>query len=143
MRYYWPGMRRDVENYVRECDECQRRKQKSEYTAPLGDVQQPSYPFEIISMDICGPYVLTPRKNRYLSTFTDCFSKYAEAIPLEDMTAESCARAYATQVIARHSTGSILVTDQGRSFTSEFFRQVCKILGIKQLNTSSYHPQAN
>ena len=59
------------------------------------------------------------------------------------MTAESFARAYATQVIARHGTGSILVTDQGRSFTSEFFRQVCKILGIKQLHTSPYHAQAN
>ena len=42
MRYYWPKMRRDVENYVRECDECQRRKQKSEYTASLGVVRRPS-----------------------------------------------------------------------------------------------------
>jgi len=36
IRYYWPGMRQDVKNYVRECDECHRRKQRREYTAPLG-----------------------------------------------------------------------------------------------------------
>ena len=46
-------------------------------------------------------------------------------------------------MIARHGTGSVLVTDQGRTFTSVFFKETCKILGIKQVNTSAYHPQAN
>ena len=59
------------------------------------------------------------------------------------MAAETCARAYATQVVARHGTGSVLLTDQWRSFTSVFFKETCKILGIKQANTSTYHPQAN
>jgi len=108
IRYYWPGMRQDVENYVRECDECHRRKQEREYTAPLGEVRQPTYPFEITSMDICGPYPLTPRKNKYLLTFIDHFTKYSEAIPIQDKTAETCTRAHATHVIARHGTGSVL-----------------------------------
>ena len=136
-------MRLDVENYVRECDECHRRKQGREYTAPLGEVRQPTYPFEITSMDICGPYQLTPRKNKYHLTFIDHFTKYSEAIPIQDMTAETCARAYATHVIAGHGTSSVLVTAQGQSFTSVFFKEACKILGIKQVNTSAYHPQAN
>ena len=103
IRYYWPGMRQDVGNYVRECDECHRRKQGPEYTAPLGEVRQPTYPFEIISMDICGPYPLTRRENKYLLTFIDHFTKYSEAISIQNMTAETCARAYATHVIARHA----------------------------------------
>jgi hypothetical protein len=44
---------------------------------------------------------LPPRKNRHLLTFIDHFTKYAEAIPLTDMSAETCARAYVTHVIAR------------------------------------------
>jgi hypothetical protein len=143
IKYYWKGMRRDVENYVRECDECHRRKQGSEYTAPLGEVRQPTYPFEITSMEICGPNPLTPRKNKYLLTFIDHFTKYSEAIPIQDMTAETCTRAYETHLIARHGTGSGLVTDQGRSFTSVFFKETCKIWGIKQVNTSAYHTQAS
>jgi len=62
-------------------------------------------------MDICGPYPLTPRKNKYLLTFIDHCTKYSEAIPIQDMTAKTWARAYATHVIARHGTGSVLVTD--------------------------------
>jgi transposase InsO family protein len=45
-------------------------------------------------------------------------------------------------IIARHCTGSVLVTDQGTSFTSVFFRETCRMLGIKQFHSSA-HPQAN
>lgn len=117
---------RNETNYIRECDKCQRRKQGCEHTVPLGEVSQPTYPFEITSMDICGPYSLTPRKNKYLLTFIDHFTKCAEAIPIPDMTVETCTRAYATHVIARHGTSSVLVTDQGRSFTSVFSKRHVK-----------------
>jgi hypothetical protein len=33
IRYYWPGMRQNVEYYVMECGECHRRKQGREYSA--------------------------------------------------------------------------------------------------------------
>lgn len=44
LRHWWPGMRKDVDKYVQECDECHRRKQGKEYTAPLGEVKEPTYP---------------------------------------------------------------------------------------------------
>jgi hypothetical protein len=89
--YYWRKIRQDVEDYVRECDNCHRRKQGREYNAPL-EVRQPTYPFEITSMGICGPYPLTPRKNKYLLTFIDHLTKYAEAVPIAVLSAETCAR---------------------------------------------------
>jgi transposase InsO family protein len=141
--YYWPKMRRDVITYVNQCDECQRSKQHKEFRAPLGEVREARYPFHITSMDVLGPFPVTPRKSRYLLTFIDNFSKYAEALPISDVSAETCARAYATQIVARHGAGEVLITDRGRNFTSHFFREVCKILGVKQINTTAYHPQSN
>ena len=93
----------------------------NEFVAPLGDVDQPSAPFEVISMDITGPYVLTPRKNKYLFTFTYDFTKYVEAIPISDQSAETCARVYASQIVTRHGAGSKLSTDQGRAFYVHIF----------------------
>ena len=118
----WTGMT--------EYDECQRRKQGHEYRAPQGEVREPTYPSEITSMDICGPYPLTPRKNRYLLTFICNFTKYAEAIPIPEITSEVCARVYATKIVATHGTGSILVTDQGRNFVS-IFPGYLEIFGYK------------
>jgi transposase InsO family protein len=92
---------------------------------------------------VCGPIPLTANKNRNLLPFMDHLTNYAEAVPITTMTAEECTRAYVTHVIARHGASSKLLSDQGRNFTSAFFRETCKILGVKQLFTNAYHPQAN
>jgi hypothetical protein len=56
------------------------------------------------------------------------------------MTAETCARAYATQTIGSHGTGSVFVTDKGKTFISTFFKESW-ILEIKQLHSTPVHPQ--
>jgi len=94
-------------------------------------------------MDITGPYPLTPRKNRYLLTFIDHFLKYAEIFSIQDQSALTCARVYASQIITRHGSSSKLITDQGSAFMSSFFSETCRILGIQWSRTSSYHAQTN
>jgi transposase InsO family protein len=94
-------------------------------------------------MDICGPYETTARRNRYILTIVDQLTKYAEAVPIRDCSARSCAKAYAENVIARHGIGGTIVTDRGVGFMSSFFNETCKILGVKHVNTTSYHPKSN
>jgi len=136
-------MRRSVEEYIEKCDPCQKRKEDREFRAPLAEVEMPTTPFEVTSMDITGPYLVKPRGNKYLLTFIDHSTKYVEAYPLKDQTSESCAKIYATQIVTRHGSGSKLITDQGRAFMSSFFQETCKILGIRTSRTSSFHAQSN
>jgi len=119
--YCWSGMRKSIEDFVKSCDLCQRRKGNGEFVAPLGEVEEPTAPFLVVSLDNTFPYVTTPRENKYLLKFIDHFTKYVEAFPIPDQTAETCARICATQIVTRHGTGSQLITDQGRSFMSSFF----------------------
>jgi len=121
LRFYWPLMRAHVEDNVRNCHECQRLKPRPEFKTPLGEVMEPTRPWGLVAMDICGPFSITANKNRYLLTFIDHLTKYTEAVPLRTMTAEDCARAYVTNVIARHGASAKLLSDQGRNFTSTFF----------------------
>jgi transposase InsO family protein len=111
--------------------------------APLGQTEEPTEPFQVTSVDITGPYCLTPRKNRYILTFIDHFTKFVESFTIPDVSAETCARVYATQIVARHGSGSTLITDQGRAFTAAFFQETCKILKIRKVKTSAYHPMSN
>ena len=143
LNYWWPGMRKSIQEYVRSCDPCQRRKEDREFVAPLGEVDEPKTPFAVTSMDITGPYLKTPQGNKYLLTFICHLTKYVEAFPIPDQTAETCARVYATQIVTRHGAGSKLITDQGRAFMSKFFQETCKILGIRSVHTTSFHPQSN
>jgi hypothetical protein len=54
-RYFWPNMYKDVVDFLGTCDACKSRHMKK-YRAPMQDMPIPSYPFEIIGIDTCGPY---------------------------------------------------------------------------------------
>ena len=104
--------------------------------APLSDVEELKIHFEVTSMDITCPYPTTPRGNKYL-TFVDHLTKYVEAFPIPNHTADICARVYPTQIVTRHGTGSTMITDQGREFV--IFQRTCKISGVRRVRNSSYH----
>ena len=131
LRYWWPGMRKSIEDFGRSCDLCLRRKGNREFVAPIGEVEESTAPFLVTSLDITSPYVTSPRGNKYILKFIDHFTKYMEAFPIHDQTAETCVQIYVTQLVTRHGTGSKLITDQGRSFMSSFFQDTCKILGCE------------
>jgi hypothetical protein len=115
-------MRKSIEDYVWKCDPCQRRKEKREFVAPLGIPEEPKEPFQVVSIDLTGPYPVTARKNKYLLTFIYHFTKYVEAFPVPDISAETSVRIYSSQIVTRHGTGLTLIIDQGRSFVSSFFK---------------------
>jgi len=73
LHYYWPIMNRDVEAYVKECESYSKLKVEKNPTAPLGELPETSYPFQLTSLDICGPYLETKRGNQYLLMFIDHF----------------------------------------------------------------------
>jgi hypothetical protein len=91
--YFWPIMDRDVETYVMQCESCAKFKAGRHPTAPLGELPETTSPFEMASIDICGPYPETKRGNRYLLTFIDHFSRYPETIPIPRQDAPTVARA--------------------------------------------------
>ena len=120
-------MRETIVQYIRRCDLCQRRKENREMIAPLGDVEEPKIPFEVTSMDITGPYPKTPRGNKYLLTFIDHLTKYVEAFPIHDHTAETCVMVYTNQIVTHHGSSSTLITDQGREFVIFLLKNVQNI----------------
>lgn len=65
LKYWWPKMGQSIEGYVRRFDKCQTRKGTAELRAPLVEVEDPSEPFQVTSVDITGPYSVTPRKNKF------------------------------------------------------------------------------
>jgi hypothetical protein len=73
--------------------------------APLGKTEKSSSPFKVTTMDMTDPYLVTPRK-KYLLTLIDRLSKWVEAYPIRDVTAETCARVYSSQICTRHGTES-------------------------------------
>ena len=90
-RFYWPGYESEVERYVRECGQCQKRNHpQPQPKAPLGTIKA-SHPFEKISWDIMEPLPTTESGNKYILVVTDLFTKWVETFPLRETSSSTLA----------------------------------------------------
>ena len=104
-RFWWRGVRRDVERWVASCETCQVVKPRSSY--PDGLLQSHVVPerlWQVVSVDFITGLPTTDRHYDCIVTFTDKLSKMVHLVPLRfgDTTAESVARVYFDHVWEYH-----------------------------------------
>ena len=98
--------------------------------------------FNHVHIDIIGP--LPPSKGfSYLVTCIDHFTRWAEAIPVSDITAKTVAHAFLSGWISRFGTLSTLTTDHGKQFESNLWHEFMEVLGTLQTQNTAYHPATN
>jgi transposase InsO family protein len=137
-------MKRDVEEYLRKCEKCQKNKMtQCDTRLPLARTDTPSTIFEKCTIDIAGPLSTSMIENRYILTIQDDLSKFLIAVPLAEQSADEVARAFVDNVIFIYGAPRTILSDCGSQFLSETFKGVCKLLGIGRTQTTSWHPQSN
>ena len=140
-RYIWPGMRKQVREWTKSCDLCQKTKvtrhTKAQYT-PF----PPSEKFDRVHLDIVGHFSES-HGQKYLLTMIDRYSRWIEIIPIPNIRAETVVKAFFENWIARYGVPNIITTDRGTQFTSELHQAFISLLGAQHITTTAYHPQCN
>ena len=140
--YVWPNMRRDVILWARQCRECQTSKVAVHTKPPVKAIPVPENHFEHVHVDMVGPFP-QDRGLKYLLTIIDRTTRWPEAIPMKDTSAETVLRAFLDGWVSRLGIPITVTTDRGAQFTSELWRRSLGQLGVNLTSTTAYHPQAN
>lgn len=85
----------------------------------------------------------TATGNKYLVVFIDYLTKWPEVFVTKDQTAQTIARLLVERVIPQHGVPRELLSDRGANFLSKLVAEVCRLVGTKKINTSTYHPQTD
>ncbi|GKA06846.1 putative reverse transcriptase domain-containing protein [Tanacetum coccineum] len=121
--YWWPGMKRDIAEYVSRCLTCS--KIKAEHQKPSGFLQQPEileWKWEKLTMDFITKLPKSSSGYDTIWVIVDRLTKSAHFLPIrEDYKTEKLAKIYVNEIVARHG----------------------KALGTRLNMITAYHPQTN
>ena len=141
-RFIWSGMNRDIKLWSETCIPCQQTKIIRHNNADLQKFRHPDERFSHCHVDIIGP--LPPSDGySYILTVIDRFTRWAECIPLREITAKECLDAFILHYVSRFGCPSIITTDRGAQFRSALWSDVANFLGATLKHTTSFHPAAN
>ncbi|GKC97688.1 putative reverse transcriptase domain-containing protein [Tanacetum coccineum] len=144
-RYWWPGMKKDIAEYVSKCLTC--LKVKAEHQRPSGLLQQPEIPvwkWEGIAMDFVTKLPRTSSGHDTIWVIVDRLTKSAHFLPMrEDYKMERLARLYLNEIVARHGVPISIISDRDSRFTSRFWQSMQEALGTRLDMSTAYHPQTD
>lgn len=141
-KFVWPSMKKDIKEWSRTCLSCQRAKVGKHTKNFPQKIAIPDQRFQHVHLDLIGPLPLC-QNYRYCLTMIDRFSRWPEAIPLMEISADTIATAFYTHWVARFGSPHTITTDQGPQFEATIFRALTNLIGCEQIRTSAYHPASN
>jgi hypothetical protein len=143
--FWWPGLRRDVKEYVNNCHACQTNKASNQ--RPAGLLQPlpiPERRWECVTMDLITSLPETPTGLDAVAVFVDKLSKMVHFAACKTaISAEEFAELYIQHVVRHHGISKVLISDRDPRFTSKFLTAVCQQLQIKQGLSTAFHPQTD
>jgi transposase InsO family protein len=141
--FYWPLQSKYVRRFMRNCDHCGRntvwRQHKHGLLKPL---PVPDQFFQEISMDFMTD-LPDSDGNRYLWVIKDRLSKWVALEAMPTMKAEDCAAKFMDCWVKHHGWPKAITSDRGTNWTSTFWKELCRLLGVEQRLSSAYHPQTD
>ncbi|GKC72182.1 reverse transcriptase domain-containing protein [Tanacetum coccineum] len=141
--YYWPTMHRDARDMIRKCKGCQIHRPVPRHPQqPLTPITAP-WPFYKWGIDIAGPFPEGPGKVKFLIVAMDYFTKWIEAKAVATISGSQVKKFVWDNIVCRFGLPGEIISDNGKQFSGDPFKDWCEKLNIVQRFASVKHPQSN
>ena len=144
LHFTWPGIRKDVLNFVSQCKDCSLRigLRRSDHV-PITPIVRPTLPFVVAHADIIGP--LDPPSSvghKYCLTIVDACTRWCWCYPLRTVTSQAVCDCF-LDLFQNTGVYKVIVMDNGSNFCSVLTTEFLKRLGVSPRFVAPYHAEAN
>lgn len=145
LRYYWPGMYKDIEAFIKSCPTCGAHKPSTLKTPGfMGEPKVCSRPYQCLSIDLVGPFPRSRLQNTFLLVVVCCFTKYCQIFPLRRATGKVIAQRLEDHVFLVHGIPQTIISDNGSQFVCQEVQALYNKYNIPQIHLGPvYCPQMN
>ena len=141
--YCWPTMHKDARKIILACQDCQVHKPIPRHPQQnLTPITSP-WPFYQWGIDIVGPFPQGPSKVKFLIVAIDYFTKWIEAKSVATITCQKIKKFVWENIVYRFGLPKVIISNNGKQFGNNPFKDWCEKLHIQQHFASVKHPQAN
>lgn len=138
--YWWPHMRSDISQEIKNCRECARYNITHSGFHPSRSVSA-SGPTDHCQIDL-AEFDTSVDGYKYLLVMVDVFTGFVMLRPLLDKTASSVARAL-WEIFCVIGVPRILQSDNGSEFSNKIISTLCRLTGINRRFIAPYNPRAD
>ena len=138
--FWWPGVTKEVKQYVEECNSCQRNKNHIEQPADkLMPNSIPKRSWIHISADFITKLPLVQGYNAIL-VVVDRLTKMVHFIPTtKETSVEDLARLFRDNMWKLHGLPKSIILDRGPQFVAGLMKELNRMLGIKSKISATFH----
>ena len=142
--YWWPGVTKEVKQYMERCDQCQRMKNRAEMLAgKLRPNKVPERPWQHISVDFITKLPVSKGHDSIL-VVCNRFLKMSHFVAMIEKTmAEGLVRLFRDNVWKLHGLPESVISDRGLQFAAGLIKELNKMLGIETKLSTAYHLQTD
>jgi len=143
--YWWPGMKKDIAEYVARCLTCQQVKAEHQKSGGLlQPLPIPLWKWERIAMDFVVGMPRTQRHHNAIWVIVDRLTKLAHFLRVKTtFSAEQLAELYIREIVRLHGVPLSIVSDRDSKFTSRFWHGFQSTMGTELDLSTAFHPQTD
>jgi hypothetical protein len=139
--FWWPTLGSDVKAFCNSCAMCQAIKTSNQRPQGLlHSLPIPTMPWSSIRMDFVGPSPLANDVD-YIWVVLCRLTSLVHLIPLRTTTtAVQLAPLFMSHIVRLHGLPETIISNRDPKFTSQFWTETHRLLGIKLAKLTAFHP---
>ena len=147
-KFYWPGLARDVREYITTCSICQNIAiPRHKPYGKLEPLPMPDRPWQEVSLDFIiqlPSLCIGTRAYNAILVVVDRYTKGARFISTTtDIAAPEFAALFHENIELRYGAPRGIVSDRDTRITSKFWAEVCTYSLIKRHISTAFYPQTD